>query len=46
MSESDSNSERTYDSDDSEFEINNIPCYENTEVEEATLGEVNGASLT
>ena len=44
MSESDSYSERSYDSDDSE--INYIPCYENTEVEEATLGEVNAASLT
>ena len=43
MSESDSNSERSYDSDDSE--INYIPCYENIEVEEATLGEVNAASL-
>lgn len=44
MSESDSNSERSYDSDDSE--INYIPSYENIEVEEATLGEVNAVSLT
>ena len=42
MSESDSNSESSYDSDDSE--INYIPCFENIEVEEATLGEVNAAS--
>ena len=44
MSESDSTSERGYDSNDSE--INYIPSYENIEVEEATLGEVNAASLT
>ena len=35
MSQSDSNFERSYDSDDSE--INYIPgCYENIEIEEAT----------
>ena len=44
MSESDSNSERSYDSDESE--INYIPSYENIEVKEATSGEVNAASLT
>ena len=43
MSQSDSNSERSYDSDNSE--INYIPCYKNAEVEGATLGEVNAASL-
>ena len=43
MSQSDSNSERSYDSDNSE--INYIPCYKYAEVEGATLGEVNAASL-
>ena len=44
MSESDSTSERGYDSNDSE--INYIPSYENIEVEEGTVGEVNAALLT
>ena len=44
MSQSDSNSERSYDSDDSE--INCIPCYENIEIKKATFGKVNAASLT
>ncbi|XP_078344551.1 uncharacterized protein LOC144630128 isoform X1 [Oculina patagonica] len=42
MSKSDSNSEKSYDSDDSE--INFIPGYVNIEVEEATLGEEDGAT--